>query len=83
MKTQKIIVDSNSDEIEIEFGVQAIILDKLFGPTAFANLRIHADVQRNAWIIEREVQGPNGNLTWLEWCLIPGQLENKGLSIFI
>jgi hypothetical protein len=48
-----------------------VILDKEFGPTIFASLRITADIKRG-WVIERQWID-NGQ--FIEWCVIPAQIE--------
>jgi len=77
-------------EIKIEIGGQSVIIDKLFGPQIFANLRITPDTSTNTWIIEREVMMNDskgrpvkdhpdciqiGWHEWVEWIRIPGQLK--------
>ena len=58
-----------NEELTVALGPQTVVLQKDFGMLLFAHLRIHADVTRNAWVIERDDM--NGN--YREWCLIPGQ----------
>jgi len=60
-------------EVEIGSG-QSVIIDKLFGPHIFANLRITADTQRGCWVIEREWIASG---TYIEWCTIPDQLAEE------
>ena len=50
-----------------------VTIDKMFGPTIFADLRITADCERG-WVIEREWI-ENGE--WIEWCVIPAQIEQE------
>jgi hypothetical protein len=59
---------------KIEIGsFDTVTIDKLFGPTIFANLRITADPDRG-WVIERKwIQ--NGQ--FVEWCVIPAQIEQE------
>lgn len=65
-------VQFDSDKVgTVNVGSNSIIIDKLFGPTAFAELRITANVERNAWVIERGDMCGN----FREWCTIPGQQE--------
>jgi len=58
-------------EIKVEVGYESVIIDKLFGPQIFANLRITADPKINTWIIEREMIDTG---VWQEWVRIPGQV---------
>ena len=68
-----------TEEIIVEVGYQSVIIDKLFGPQIFANLRITADPSTNTWKIERQtiMNDKEGNswVEWIEWVRIPGQLE--------
>lgn len=52
----------------------SIILDKLFGPTVFARLRITPMLEAGGWLVERSMA--NG---WVEICVLPAQVE-AGLS---
>lgn len=73
-KDIKEIVNHNmSNTKTIEIGTQdTVVIDKLFGPTIFANLRITADFDRG-WVIEREwISGG-----YIEWCVIPAQIEQE------
>lgn len=66
--------DKNDQEITVEVGCQSVIIDKLFGPQIFANLRITADATSNTWLIERE------NIStgkWVQWVRIPGQIQSE------
>lgn len=59
-------------KIEIGSG-DRVTIDKLFGPTIFANLRITADIDRGCWVIERDwISGG-----FIEWCTIPNQIEEE------
>ncbi len=52
---------------------ETITIDKMFGPTIFADLRITADTQRG-WVIERQwIESGE----WVEWCVIPAQIEQE------
>lgn len=64
MKTHKIEIGSG-DVVEI---------DKLFGPTIFADLRITADFESGSWIIERMWIATG---QYIEWCRIPCQIEQE------
>lgn len=58
-------------EITIEVGYQSVVIDKMFGPQIFANLRITADPKSNTWLIERQTIDDG---KWIEWVRIPGQV---------
>lgn len=62
---------SQQKEIKVEVGYQSVLIDKMFGPQIFANLRITADPKSNTWLIERE---NIHDAEWVEWIRIPGQL---------
>jgi hypothetical protein len=60
-------------EKTIEIGYDdVLIIDKLFGPTIFANLKIVPDFERGAWIIYRQWVRTGA---WVEWATIPAQVE--------
>lgn len=60
--------------LKIEIGsFDTLTIDKLFGPTIFADLRITADINRG-WIIEREWIEKG---KFVEWCVIPAQIEQE------
>ena len=54
-----------------------IIIDKMYGPTIFCNLRITARSRDCKWIVEREVIGQddqdNDITSWETMCEIDGQ----------
>jgi hypothetical protein len=58
-------------EIKVEVGYESVVIDKLFGPQIFANLRITADPKTNTWVIERQMIDTG---EWQEWVRIPGQV---------
>ncbi len=58
-------------EIRVEVGYESVIIDKIFGPQIFANLRITADPKTNTWVIERQMIDTG---EWKEWAMIPGQI---------
>lgn len=61
-----------TDEIRVEMGShQRLTIDKLFGPTAFADLRVSCDMNTCEWVIERT--GP-ARVGWVEVARVPGQL---------
>lgn len=55
--------------IELGYGYP-IVLDKMFGPTIFAQLRVTAVIEREGWVIERAVRDG-----WMELCVIPAQTD--------
>lgn len=58
----------------IEIGTfDRVRIDKMFGPTIFADLRITASMERG-WVIER-MWIKNGK--WIEWCVIPAQIDEE------
>lgn len=61
--------------IEVGSG-DILIIEKMFGPTIMADLRITADV-KEGWIIERLCTKTN---EWVKWVTIPGQLEQDFTS---
>lgn len=59
---------------KVEIGSQhVVIIDKMFGPTVFANLKITADLERG-WVIER-MWIETGE--YIEWCVIPAQIDQE------
>jgi hypothetical protein len=52
---------------------ETVVLDKLFGPTIFADLRITVDTSRG-WVISRKWVKTD---TWIEWCVIPAQIDEE------
>lgn len=59
----------------IEIGSQdTVIIDKLFGPHIFANLRITADTTRGCWVIERQWASTG---EYIEWVTIPDQINEE------
>ena len=74
----------NVKEIKIEVAGESVVIDKLFGPMVFANLRITPDTKSCSWIIERQTPLPCPDpedkntiqwITWVEWCRIPAQFD--------
>jgi len=49
-----------------------VIIEKVFGPTIFASIRISASLERDGWLIERQT-GPGDE--WIPWVTIPAQLD--------
>lgn len=69
--------DQGEDIITLEHGYETIILDKLYGPTIFANLRIRAVISPTAeWVIERQ-SIINREVKWVEHARIPAQLDGE------
>ncbi len=66
-------------EIRLEVGYEAVLIEKMFGPLIFCDLRLRADPSTCEWVIERQCgftqdeQG-DGPAIWREWVRIPGQL---------
>jgi hypothetical protein len=60
-------------KIEIGSG-DRVTIEKLFGPTIFADLRITADYERGCWVIERQWIETG---EFIEWCTIPNQIEQE------
>lgn len=52
---------------------ESVTIDKMFGPTIFADIRITADTERG-WVIERQWIETGD---WIEWCVIPAQIEQE------
>ncbi len=63
------------EEIKLEIGShnQVVILDKLFGPTVFADLKIVPDLDEG-WVIYRRWVKTN---EWIEWVSIPAQIDQE------
>lgn len=62
------------DKNTIEMGShETLIIDKLYGPTVFAELRITPDASRG-WVIERQWASDS---EWIEWCVIPAQIDQE------
>ena len=75
MAYAKIEKDENGqDEIIVYIGYNAVVIDKEIGPTIFAPLRITPDSVSGDWIIQREWIK---TAEWIEWCRIPGQIEQE------
>lgn len=65
----------NQTIIKLEVGDgDYVIIDKLFGPTVFADLRITADSKRGCWVIERAWIASD---EFIEWCTIPCQIQQE------
>lgn len=59
----------------IQVGPDApIVIEKLYGPSIFASLRITADTETNEWIIEREWIKTGEYIPWLR---IPGGIAGE------
>lgn len=66
-------MDMEKEIQKIEIGIQTIEIDKMFGPTVFASLRITPDLERG-WLIERQWIKDG---KWIEWCVIPAQIDEE------
>lgn len=70
-----------TEEIKIEIGIHSVVIEKLFGPMIFMDLKITPVPADCSWKIERLTLMPTGNdqqphePTWIEFCRIPGQFE--------
>lgn len=53
-------------------GGDTVVIDKMFGPLIFADLRVTADTARGCWVIERQWVATD---EWVEWTTIPAQLD--------
>ncbi len=62
------------EDVTVEIGHQKVTIEKLFGPTVFADIRIRPEIKTAEWIIERQ---SIDTMEWREWCRIPGQLEEE------
>jgi hypothetical protein len=47
-----------------------IVLDKMFGPTVFATIRITPSLERGGWVIERAM-----DRGWTEIMVLPAQVD--------
>jgi len=64
----------NEEKAVLEIGSgEAVTIDKMFGPTVFADLRITANTERG-WVIERQWIETG---EWIEWCVIPAQIDQE------
>lgn len=62
-------------EHKLEIGsFDVVIIEKLFGPTICADLRITANTTEGYWIIERMWIN---TMEWIEWCRIPIQINQE------
>lgn len=64
---------SKEHKIEIASG-DSVLIDKLFGPTIFSDLRITASIERGCWVIERKWINSG---EFIEWVTIPNQIEQE------
>ena len=51
-----------------------LVVEKAFGPTVFADLRLTLDYKRGCWVVERK-RCDTGD--WRHWTEIPAQLEDE------
>jgi hypothetical protein len=65
------------DEQAINCGYIPVVLQKMFGPLIFCDIRIRAHYPTCEWIVEKQITitGADGNddLKWVEVIRIPGQ----------
>lgn len=62
-------------EIVVEVGCgDKVIVDKLFGPLIFTDIKVEADFQSGCWIISRRWIKTH---KWQEICRIPGQYDEE------
>jgi len=75
--------DSVKREVLVEIGPEdSVVIDKMYGPMVFTNLRIRPDLERNEWVIERQTilpchdpEDPDDTfqcVRWVVWTRIPG-----------
>lgn len=67
--------DTSTVTVEVR-GDQPVIINKLYGPLIFANLRITADTKTGNWIIEREWI-KTGEYSSSFHVIIPGQIAEE------
>lgn len=71
----RVCVNAYGKPIVAEIGVdQPVIIDKMFGPLIFTELRVTADYRTCEFVIER-CRIDSGE--WLEVARIPGQLDEE------
>lgn len=62
-------------EFIVEVGCgDKVIVDKLFGPLIFTDIKVEADFQSSCWIISRRWIKTD---KWQEICRIPGQYDEE------
>ncbi len=65
---------------EIMCGYVPVVLQKMFGPTIFADVRIRVEIKTCEWVVEREhtrqKESGEDECYWKEWIRIPGQLPD-------
>jgi len=65
---------TQADNVEVNVGCNNhVVIDKVYGPTAFDEIRIHPDLEAYCWIIE----SPNEQGEWVECARIPAILEDE------
>lgn len=57
---------------------QPVIIEKLYGPEIFVQLKVIADFQSGCWIVYRDDSGPHGEdgKKWTEVARIEGQRDS-------
>lgn len=68
-----ICTDTEVESLLIEMGTETITLDKMYGPTIFATIRIRPDISCGR-VIER--QWINSG-KWIEWVTIHAQIPEE------
>ena len=69
------VLNSDLPEINVEIAAnQHVVIEKMYGPMIFADLRITADSRRECWVIERLWIKTN---EWVEWLTIPAQIDQE------
>lgn len=68
-------MEIDKEKKEVHLGSdETVVLNKLFGPSVFANLRITADTKTMEWVIEREWINTGEYIPWMR---IPGALSGE------
>lgn len=77
--------ETDRREVLVEIGPdESVVIDKMYGPMTFMNLRIRPDIARCEWVIERQTilpcPDPEDPDTvqceiWVVWARIPGWCE--------
>jgi hypothetical protein len=53
---------------------KTVVIDKLYGPLVFADIRVRAEHQNCEWVIERQRIDTS---EWIEVARIPGQIDGE------
>lgn len=59
---------SASQEIRVLNGGQGVVVQKLYGPASCEDVRVHLDIVRGEWVVERSRTSTpfDGSSTWVE-----------------